>query len=122
MGTYLFERHTGDGAGRDATASLPADVASALRQVDWVEDFTLRKEEVDDGLVVVDVVFDEDWPDLRASYPDQVASLFSRYGLRLLANPLLTGRASESDDPLAPIAAPASAADDTAIDLFQFDD
>lgn len=68
------------------------------------------------------MVFDEDWPDLRASYPDQVATLLGRYGLRLLANPLLTGRAAESDDPLAPIGAAASADDDEAIDLFQFDD
>lgn len=47
MGTYLFERHTGDGAGHDATASLAADVANALRQVDWVETFALREEDVD---------------------------------------------------------------------------
>lgn len=122
MGTYLFERNTGDGTGRDATASLAADVASALRQIDWVETFALREEDVDEDLVVVDVVFDEDWPDLRASYPDQVATMLGRYGLRLLANPQLTGRASESDDPLAPVAAATSAEDDESIDLFQFDE
>lgn len=124
MGTYLFERHRGDGIGADATRSLNADVETALRQIDWVDTWELRDDDVDDDLCVVDISFEEDWQELRAVYPDQVRTVLTRYGLRLLANPTLTGRPSEASDPLAGGVADGEPIelDDEPLDGFEFDE
>lgn len=100
MGTYLFERSTEAGAGRDAGASLFADVSQALREIDWVESFNLRADGREDGLVAIDVVFDEQWPDIRTSNPDQAGEVFHRLGLRTIADPSRSRDKVSADDPL----------------------
>lgn len=117
MGTYLFERHADDGAGREAGASLSDDVASALRQIDWVDRFTVHAGDADD-VVRVDVVFDEEWPDLRASEPGFVANVFHRLGLRTIPNPALAH--TQTDDPLG--ASSPSDDDPESMDLFLFEE
>jgi hypothetical protein len=119
MGTYLFERCTTEGAGSEAGASLHDDVAKALREIDWVESFVLHADENDDQVVGADVVFDEQWPDIRTSNPDQVADVFHRLGLCTIANPALSSGKVSADDPLA--AGPVSD-DAISLDLFAFDE
>jgi len=97
MGTYLFERHTDDGAGGDAGASLGDDVARALEQIHWVDHFTVHAGDGD--ILRVDVMFDDEWPELRASEPEYVATLFHRFGLRTIPNPAFAD--IQADDPLA---------------------
>ena len=119
MGTYLFERVTSDGAGQDAGASLREDVAKALGEIDWVDTFSIHADEGDDSVVAADVIFDEQWPDVRTSNPDQVSEVFHRLGLRTLANPTLSAGKVSTDDPLR--AEPVT--DDAAsLDLFVFDE
>ena len=119
MGTYLFERHAEDGAGRDASASLSDDIAQALRQIDWVDRFTLHPSG-DEEIVRVDVVFDEEWPDLRSSEPGFVSTIFHRLGLRTIPNPTLALNHAHPDDPLS--AAPPNDDDAEAMDLFLFEE
>jgi hypothetical protein len=120
MGTYLFERYTGEGAGRGASASLQDDVATALREIDWVENFAIHAESGTDEVIGVDVSFDAEWPDIRTSNPDQVSVVFRHLGLRTIAQPALTGRQTSADDPLSANAQVEE--DDEAFDLFQFDE
>ena len=119
MGTYLFERVTSDGAGQDAGALLREDVAKALEEIDWVDTFSIHADSNgDDSVVTADVIFDEQWPDVRTSNPDQVSEVFHRLGLRTLANPTLSAGTVSTDDPLR--ADPVT--DDAAsLDLFVFD-
>lgn len=119
MGIYLFERCTSDGAGREAGHSLREDVSRALEEIDWVENFTLRTDGGDDEMVSADVVFDEQWPDVRTSNPHQVSEVFHRLGLRTIANPALSASQVSTDDPLS-MEAPGD--DDSTLDLFDFDD
>jgi len=117
MGTYLFERHAEDGAGHEASASLSHDIARALQKIDWVDHFTVHSGG-DEDVVRVDVVFDEEWPDLRASEPGYVASVFRPLGLRTIPNPALAH--TQADDPLE--AEPPSDDDPESMDLFLFED
>ena len=118
MGTYLFERVTSDGAGQDAGESLQQDVATALGEIDWVDTFSIHADTGDGSVVAADVIFDEQWPDVRTSNPDQVSEVFHRLGLRTIANPTLSEGRVSSDDPLR--AEPVS--DDSAsLDLFVFE-
>lgn len=115
MGHYLFERCTSEGAGRDAGQSLQQDVSRALDEIDWVDSFAFR--EGDDLHVVgADVVFDEQWPDIRTSNPDQVSEVFHRLGLRTIANPALSSSKVSADDPLS-----TESQDGGSLDLFDFD-
>ena len=119
MGTYLFERVTSDGTGPDAGASLREDVAKALDEIDWVDTFSIHTDDGDGSVVTADVIFDEQWPDVRTSNPDQVSEVFHRLGLRTLANPTLSAGKVSTDDPLR--AEPVT--DDAAsLDLFVFDE
>ena len=120
MGTYLFERCTSEGAGREAGESLQEDVAKTLREIDWVENFTILADRSNDEVVVADVVFDEQWPDIRTSNPDQVSEVFHRLGLRTIANPALSSRQLSADDPLS--AGPLADDDAEALNLFVFDE
>jgi hypothetical protein len=120
MGTYLFERYTGDGAGRGAGESLQEDVIKALQEIDWVENFAIRTDSSDDQVVGADVSFDEEWPDIRTSNPDQVSVVFRHLGLRTVANPGLSSRQASADDPLS--ANPQDDEDVEALDLFLFDE
>jgi len=120
MGTYLFERYTGEGAGRGASASLPDDVATALREIDWVENFAIHADGENDEIVGVDVVFDEEWPDIRTSNPNQVSTVFYHLGLRTVANPSLSSRQASADDPLS--ADPQADDDADVLDLFEFEE
>jgi hypothetical protein len=116
MGLYLFERCTSEGAGRDAGQSLQQDVSRALDEIDWVDSFAFR--EGDDAAVVgADVVFDEQWPDIRTSNPDQVSEVFHRLGLRTIGNPALSASQVSADDPLS-----IQAQEDDSLDLFDFDE
>lgn len=119
MGTYLFERTSETGAGRDASESLPADIANALQQIDWVDHFTLHADG-DEDVVRVDVIFDEEWPDLRASEPGYVATVFHRLGLRTIPKPTASNSLAVVDDPLS--AAPSIDDDPESMDLFLFED
>jgi hypothetical protein len=119
MGTYLFERYTGEGAGRGAGASLQEDVVKALQEIDWVENFAIHADSSNDEVVGADVSFDEEWPDIRTSNPDQVADVFHRLGLCTIANPALSSGKVSADDPLA--AGPVSD-DAISLDLFAFDE
>lgn len=119
MGTYLFERSSEAGAGRDATASLPDDIANALKQIDWVDHFTLHAGG-DEDVVRVDVAFDEEWPDLRASEPGYVATVFHRLGLRTIPKPTQSKSLAVADDPLS--ATPSSDDDPESMDLFLFEE
>jgi hypothetical protein len=118
MGTYLFERCTTDGAGRDAGSSLHDDVATALKEIDWVENFSIHAADGDDSVVGADVIFDEQWPDIKTSNPDQVSEVFHRLGLRTIANQALASRQLSADDPLS--AESSGAIDLEATDLFEF--
>lgn len=118
MGSYLFERDTGDGAGRDAGESLREDVACALAEIDWVDSFSIHADTGDGTVIAADVIFDEQWPDVRTSNPDQVSEVFHRLGLRTIANPTLSAGKVSTDDPLR--AGPVT--DDSAsLDLFVFE-
>ena len=117
MGTYLFERHTEDGAGRESSASLSNDIALALRQIDWVDHFTVYPEDGEE-IVRADIVFDEEWPDLRASEPGFVATVFHRLGLRTIPNPALAH--TQADDPLG--TSHRSDDDPESMDLFLFEE
>jgi hypothetical protein len=120
MGTYLFERHTGEGAGRGASDSLQDDVAKALTEIDWVENFAIHAGDGDDEVVGVDVSFDAEWPDIRTSNPDQVSEVFRRLGLRTIASPGQSSPHASADDPLS---ASLSADDDAdVLDLFEFEE
>lgn len=119
MGTYLFQRYTGEGAGHGAGPSLADDVATALREIDWVENFALHSDGGED-IVGVDVSFDAEWPDIRTSNPNQVATVFRHLGLRTVANPSLSSKQASADDPLS---ADAQDEDESeAFDLFLFDE
>ena len=120
MGTYLFERYTGDGAGRGAGNSLQEDVAKALNEIDWVENFAIHADSGDDEVVGVDVAFDEEWPDIRTSNPNQVSEVFRRLGLRTIAGPAGSKRLASTDDPLS--ADPQVDDDADALDLFEFEE
>ena len=120
MGSYLFERDTSSGAGRDAGASLQDDVVRALKEIDWVEHFAIQADRSNDDVVGADVGFDEEWPDIRTSNPDQVSEVFRRLGLRAIPNPALSSGKASADDPLS---ADAQGEGDTeAFDLFEFDE
>ena len=99
MGTYTFQRCNDTSASPEAGDSLQADVIKALREIDWVENFTVRADGSDE-LVGVDVVFDEQWPDIRTANPDQVSEVFDRLGLRTVANSSLSNGKLSADDPL----------------------
>ena len=120
MGSYLFERHTAAGAGRAASESLQEDVVKALREIDWVDNFAIHADRSNGDVVGVDVSFDEEWPDIRTSNPDQVSLVFHRLGLRAIANPALSSRQASADDPLS--AEPQGEGDVEAFDLFIFDE
>lgn len=100
MGTYRFERSLDDGAGRDAGGNLEDDVSRALQEIDWVDHYAIRADASNDELVSVDVYFEEDWPDTRASNPEQVALVFRRLGVRTLPNPELKVAKTAATDPL----------------------
>ena len=117
MGNYLFERSTDEGAGSEAGNELSADVERALREFDWVENFTLQPDDGDGSVVVADVHFDPDWPD--TALPELVAEVFQRFGLRTIDNPAsIAGKVSAAD----PLRAGTVVNDDAGIDLFVFDD
>lgn len=118
MGIYLFERCTTEGAGRDAGASLQDDVTRALREIDWVENFAIHATDGDGEVVGADVIFDEQWPDIRSSNPDQVSEVFHRLGLRTIANPAASSNQLSADDPLSTTAV----VDVEALNLFEFDE
>lgn len=99
MGTYTFQRSIDTSASPDASDSLQADVTTALQEIDWVESFAIRATGSEDT-VSADIVFDEQWPDIRSSNPDQVSEVFDRLGLRTAANPSLSGGKLSADDPL----------------------
>lgn len=119
MGTYIFERGDQARAASDADGSLRSDVITALEEIDWVESFSFHADVEDDGIVAVDVVFDEQWPDVRTSNPDQVSEVFNRLGLRTIANPGTAGSQVSADDPLS---AEPIAGDDDGFELFLLDD
>jgi len=120
MGTYLFERYTGEGAGRVASQSLQDDVSTALREIDWVENVAIHAEGDDENVVGVDVTFDPEWPDIRTSNPNQVSTVFHHLGLRTIANPSLSSKQASADDPLS--ADPSGEDESEAFDLFLFDE
>jgi hypothetical protein len=117
MGNYLFERSSNEGAGAEAGSSLSADVDRALREFDWVEEFSLQPDDGDGSVVVADVHFDPDWPD--TALPELVAEVFQRYGLRTIENPATAGSKVHAADPLR---AGTAVSDDAGLDLFVFDD
>lgn len=119
MGTYLFERDTSGGAGRDAGDSLQDDVAKALTEIDWVDAFVIHADGSNDEVVGADVSFDEEWPDIRTSNPDQVSLVFHRLGLCTIANPALSSRQASADDPLS---ASPQTDDAEETDLFLFEE
>ena len=120
MGTYQFERYTGAGAGRGASESLQDDVATALREIDWVENFAIHADGDNEDVVGVDVSFDAEWPDIRTSNPNQVSTVFHHLGLRTIANATLSSRQASADDPLS--AEPQDEDESEAFDLFLFDE
>lgn len=120
MGTYLFERFTSEGAGSEASSRLEDDVSKALAEIDWVDSFSVRANGGDESVVSADVIFDEQWPDIRTSNPDQVAEVFHRLGMRTIDNPSLSSGKVSTDDPLR---AGAVLSDDAvSLDLFVFDE
>lgn len=122
MGNYRFERDTQDGAGRDAGDSLEADVERALAQIDWVDHFTINAESSSDAVVSVDVMFDEDWPDLRSGDPSLISTVFHRLGLRTIARANGSGLQAATTDPLSADAEAIIDDDAEGLDLFQFED
>lgn len=121
MGNYRFERDTDGAAGQGASESLEADVESALAQIDWVDHFAINAESSDEAVVSVDVMFDEDWPDMRSGDPSLVATVFRRLGVRTIARATGTGLQAATTDPLG---TEEMALDDDGegLDLFQFED
>jgi hypothetical protein len=120
MGNYRFERDLDDGAGQGAGESLEDDVERALAQIDWVDHFTINAESSNESVVSVDVIFDEDWPDMRAGDQTLVSTVFRRLGLRTVARASAAGLQATTTDPLS---VDAAAGDDSEeFDLFQFDD
>ena len=115
MGTYLFERLDKEGAAGEGSNALRADVDSALRELDWVEDLQLRDAD-QPGRVYADVHFDPDWPD--TANPDIVAEVFQRYGLQVVGEAAAAAGKVMAADPLR---ASASVGED-GIDLFVFDE
>ena len=116
MGSYLFERAGQDAPAEEGGNALRADVESALRELDWVEEVGLRNADGDSGVVIADVHFDPDWPD--TANPDLVAEVLQRYGLRIIEDPSLSAGKVKAADPLR-----ASASiDEGGIDLFVFDE
>ena len=116
MGSYLFGR-ADEGLDGEGSNALRADVDSALRELGWVEDLSLR-DAGEPGRVYAEVIFDPDWPDM--ANPDVVAEVFQRFGLRVIEeNSAATGKAKVvAADPLR-----ASASiDDGGVDLFVFDE
>lgn len=120
MGIYLFERCTTDGAGHEAGDSLHDDVAKALKEIDWVETFAIHAADGDDSVVGADVIFDEQWPDIKTSNPDQVSEVFHRLGLRTIANQALASSQLSADDPLS--AESSGTVDLEGLNLFEFDE
>jgi len=115
MGSYLFERTDQQVAADEGRNALRADVESALRELDWVEDLQLRDVE-QPGRVYADVHFDPDWPD--TANPDIVAEVFLRYGLHVVEEAATAGGKVMAADPLRASAA----VDEGGIDLFVFDE
>ena len=115
MGSYLFERIDKDAAQSEGSNALRADVDSALRELDWVEDLQLR-DASEPGRVVADVHFDPDWPD--TANPDIVAEVFRRYGLQVVEDPAAAAGKVMAADPLRA----STEVDDGGIDLFVFDE
>lgn len=114
MGTYTFQRCDDTSASPDASDSLQVDVAKALREIDWVENFAIHAD-ANDEAVRVDIVFDEQWPDIRTANPDQVSEVFDRLGLRTVANASLSNGKLSADDPLS---VEAACGGDLGMDLF----
>lgn len=121
MGTYRFERDTQEGAGRQAGESLEDDVERALAQIDWVDHFAINAESTSEMEVSVDVMFDEDWPDMRSGDPGLVAGVFHRLGLRTITSTSATGLQATTTDPLSADAV-SDDDDEDGLDLFQFGD
>ena len=114
MGSYLFERAV-EGIDQEGSNALRADVDSALRELDWVEDVSLR-DAPQPGQVYADVHFDPDWPD--TANPDLVAEVFQRFGLRVIEDSSRAGGKVMAADPLRASAS----VDDGGLDLFVFDE
>jgi hypothetical protein len=114
MGSYNFERSP-DWEGQASSSALAADVERALGELDWVDDFTVRADAGDGGVVVADVAFDPDWPD--TANPDLVAETLVRYGLHIIDAGTAAGRVSAAD----PLRA-SDSVDDGGMDLFVFDE
>ena len=113
MGSYLFERSDPEAAAGEGGNALRADIDSALRELDWVEDLSLRDGD-QPGRVYADVQFDPDWPD--TANPDIVAEVFQRYGLHVVDQSAQAGKVRAAD-PLR-----ASESVDDGLDLFVFDE
>jgi hypothetical protein len=114
MGSYLFERAV-EGIDQEGSNALRADVDSALRELGWVEDLSLRDADAP-GRVYADVIFDPDWPDM--ANPDVVAEVFQRFGLRVVEDTSpAAGKVMAAD----PLRASASVSDG-GLDLFVFDE
>lgn len=118
MGTYTFQRYNDASVSPDASDSLQADVVKALREIDWVEDFAIHADGSNET-VSVDIVFDEQWPDIRTSNPNQVSEVFDRLGLRTVANPSLSNGKLSADDPLS---VQDACGEELGIDLFELGD
>jgi hypothetical protein len=116
MGNYLFERSSTEGAGDDAGSSLEDDVSGALRELDWVENFTLQSDDGDGSVVVADVHFDPDWPD--TANPEYLAEVFERFGVRIIPTPSPVVGKVIAADPLRV----GTVTNDDAITLFVLDD
>lgn len=123
MGNYRFERDNPDGGDAGDLVSLEDDVERALAEIDWVERFTVHADQSDDTLVSVDVIFDEDWPDLVAGNPGLVADVFKRHGLRALPRAPGAGLQGATADPLSTdVTVDELDASAEGLDLFQFED
>ena len=116
MGNYLFERAGQDAPAEEGGNALRADVESALRELDWVEEVILASADGDPGVVVADVHFDPDWPD--TANPDVVAEVLQRYGLKIIDNAAPSVGKVMAADPLRA----SDSVDDGGIDLFVFDE
>jgi hypothetical protein len=116
VGNYLFERSGSEDGGGEADSSLQADVTGALRELDWVENFTLQADDGDGSVVVADVHFDPDWPD--TANPEYLAEVFERFGVRIIPTPGLAVGKVVAADPLRV----GTVTNDDAITLFVFDE
>jgi len=123
MGNYRFERDSDEDSSLVPLVSLEDDVERALGEIDWVERFTVLADQSDETLVSVDIVFDEDWPDLSISSPGLVAGVFQRHHLRVLPRPQGSGLQGSTADPLS-IDGAVDLLDEDAegLDMFQFED